>query len=113
MAFTKTQSPHVICLSGVTGDWTWTDTFSDVSTNGVHVDSIELVPGDIGTSDILCVKHANASGATMFHAVAASPWKQGQLIKYFHGLRFLPFLDFSSCSFSVSGASAQVVITYY
>lgn len=96
MANTTSSSGFVTNISEMDSDWTG---------EYASLQSIQFNPG--ATSDVLVVKHKDASGPIIFKTTADSA--SDEVIKYFHEVGLQPFIDYSACTLS---AGHFVIVIY-
>ena len=96
MANTINTSNPVVNITVVDEDWTGEQR---------PLQSIQFNPAASG--DVLVVKDGDASGPVIFKTTADGA--SDEVIKYFHGVSFKPFIDFSACTVS---SSLFVIVIY-
>ena len=93
MANTIVKTGLTIDITDIDEDWLFSATVNDT---GLYISSIQFSP--IQTGDKCVIKEGGATGAIIFDALCADAYDHK--IKYFHGERKQPFLDFGDGSFA-------------
>lgn len=93
MANTIVKKGLIIDITDIDSDWLYSATVNDT---GLFLESIQFDP--VQADDECIIKEDGETGAIIFHAKCADAYDQK--IKYFHGERKHPFLDFSDGTFT-------------
>ena len=91
-------------ISEIDADWDYGDSKPDDWHNRPCLMSIEFHPGS--ASDRMVIKEAREDGPVRFDSGEVDSASDSR-IKYFHGVRVTPFIDFSDCTLS---AGHRVII---
>ncbi len=89
-------------ISNIAADWSYVDNRPAHWPVNPRLASIEFHPGG---SDVMAITQGNDQGALRFYANCQDAYDSR--IKYFHGSRCRPFIDFSECSLT---AAHKVII---
>jgi hypothetical protein len=91
-------------LGGISEDWDYKASKPSGWPDNPRLNSIEFHPG--AANDRLVVKQKEDGGPTRFDSNITDSAADSR-IKYFHGSRVLPYIDYSECIF---GAGHKVII---
>jgi hypothetical protein len=104
MAATVLYMQGTILVEGIDADWDYDTDKPHGWPDNPRLSSIEFHPGS--TSDRMVVKQHGESGIDRFDSGEADSVSDNR-IKYFHGTRCSPFIDYSECTLS---AGHKVII---
>lgn len=101
---TELERDGCLQITGISGDWNYLASRPANWPENPQLSSIEFHPG--AASDQLVVKQRADDGPVRFDSMAVDNAADSR-IKYFHGVRVVPFIDYDKCTFS---AGHRVVI---
>ena len=97
MAATELETDGCLILTAIDGDWSYRVSKPNTWPDVPRISSIEFHPG--AASDRMIIKQGGPNGATRFDSGIAQNAGDSR-IKYFHGTRVTPFVDFGDCTLS-------------
>lgn len=93
---TELEKNGCLEITSIAADWDYRASKPSGWPNKPRLLSIQFDPG--ATDDKLLVREQDDGGATRFYAICQNGYDQK--IKYFHGVRVMPYIDFSGSTLS-------------
>jgi len=97
MAATQLETDGCLILTAIDADWSYKASRPATWPELPRISSIEFHPGS--TSDRMIIKQGGENGATRFDSGETQNAGDSR-IKYFHGTRVMPFIDYGDCTLS-------------
>ena len=101
---TENERDGCLEITNIAADWDYTVSKPGHWPENPRLNSIEFHPG--AASDRLVVKQGSDDGPVRFDSMPADSDADSR-IKYFHGAKVIPYIDYDKCTFS---AGHRVVI---
>jgi len=93
---TETASHGTLTITSIAADWDYKTSKPSSWPDVPRIASIQFTPG--AADDKITVKEQGDTGPTVFYVICENAYDQR--IKYFHGTRIIPFIDFGDCTLS-------------